>query len=55
MKTAEQFLVIACSLLEFKDQERLFILGMLKKNEPAAAAIIVKKPGGILGGFFGKK
>lgn len=52
VKQAEEFLKIACSLLDFKEQDRAMVFSIIKKSE--APAEKAKKPAGGIMGFFKK-
>ena len=52
VKQAEEFLKIACSLLDFKEQDRAMVFSIIKKSE--APAEKTKKPAGGIMGFFKK-
>ena len=52
VKAAEEFLKIACSLLDFKEQDRAMVFSSIKKSE--APAEKAKKPTGGFMGFFKK-
>lgn len=55
MKPAEEFLKIACSLLEFKEQERTFVFSIFSKKPESQPIAAAAKKGGVFSGFFGKK